>query len=419
MSSNRAPSSLRRVTICIALAVTMLVSMVASAGAAAPSAATTSCKKKPTGEPVLVSMIASISGPVTGDTNFVGAAQAAVKSVNCDGGIQGRPLQLVPCNGNAYVDPNLGPNCAREAIAKGVVATAAMSTADAAVVQAFEDAGIPMVGVPVAIRGYTLAHSFVISAGLPGIAAGQAAKLYDEGYHRIRVMVLDVPGAAAIASIANAGLTPRSAKVLDPALVPTDPSADMSAVIQTAINGTDALILTVDSNTVAKLAPEIRAAGFKGPISSSVSILRPSEPVIKDFNFIGSTYPASAKGKPGIDRYNADMDRYAPKDKTRNLENSIQAWESVQIIADALQKAPTISASSLYTALQTYKVTLGVSPDIDFGSSGGQFGIPRIFTPYVIGHKIKNKQYVIDGDFFDPTAAPSATTTTTKPANTK
>lgn len=416
MSLNRAPSSLRRVTICIALAVTMLVSMVATAGAAAPSASKASCKKKPTGEPVLVSMIASFEGPVGSDTNFLGGAQAAVKSVNCAGGVQGRPLELLTCNGNAFVDPNLGPNCAREAIAKGVVATAAMSTADASVIQAFEDAGIPMVGAPVAIRGYIASHSFPIAAGIPGILAGQAAKLYDDGYERIRVMVIDVPGSSGIAGIADAGLTPRGAKVLPPALVPADPSADPSAVIQTAIRDTDAIIMTMDKELTEKIAPEIRAAGFKGPISASVSILQPDAPEIKDFRFIGSTYPASAKSEPGIARYNADMDRYAPKDEVRGLENSILAWESVQIVADALQQASSISADALYTVLQTYKVSFGVSPDVDFGNGGGKFEIPRIFTSMVIGQKIKNKQYVVNGDFFDPTV-PASASTTTKPAN--
>ena len=403
---------MRRAAMCVALAGAMLTVMVGNAAAASSSAADTSCTK-PSGAPIPLSMIANFSGPGAGDTNFRGGAQAAVKRVNCDGGVQGRPLQLITCNGNPFVDPNLGPNCAREAVSKEVVASVGMTTLDSSVVEAFDDAGIPIVGAPVSLRGLTAPHSFPIVGGLPGALAGQAAKLYDEGSRRIRVLSVDVPGSAALAIFANLGLTPRGSKALETVLLPHDPALDDSAVIQSAITGADAIILAMTGDQLEKVVPEIRSAGFKGKLSSQVTIVSPDQPQVKDFLFAAFTYPASSTGKPGIDRYNADMDRFSPNDRFRGLEGDIVAWESVQIVADALQTAPTISAAALYTALQTYTVSFGVAPDIDFSTGGGVYGIPRIFTPYVIAQKVKNKEYVADGDFFNPTQPPA---TTSKPS---
>ena len=416
MSSTGPATSRRRgatsVAACVALTMAVVTSMIGTAGAV-PSANDKTCKK-PSGEPILFSMIAPLSGPNT-DADFLGGAQASAASINCDGGVQGRPVKILGCNGNIFQDPNLGPNCAREAIAKGVVASTALASNDNSVVQAFHDAGIPMVGVPLAPVALARSTSFPIGAGIAGQLAGMAAKLYDDGHHRIRIMVTDVPGASAILGIANAGLTPRGAKVLDPALLPADEAQDDSAVIQTAIQDTDAIILTLTQTSIDKVVPELRAAGFKGPLATATTVVKPEQPSVKDFLLVGSFYPASANNRAGIKAFNADMDRFNPKDKERGLEGEIMAWESVQVTADALKQASAITPAALMTVLQTYKVDFGVAPVIDFANGGGKFGVPRIFTQYVIAQKVKNKKFVVDGDFFDPTVPPtSATTTTTK-----
>ena len=362
-------------------------------------------------------MIAPLAGPQAG-ADFLGGAQASAKSVNCAGGVHGRPVEILECNGNMFQDPNLGQNCAREAIAKGVVATTALASADAAVIQAFADAGIPMVGVPVSIRGLIVPESFPIGATVAGQLAGQAAALYDEGYKRIRIMVTDTPGASAVLGIANAGLEPRGTTVLDPALLPADEGADDSAIIQSAIQDTDAIIFALTENNINKVVPELRAAGFKGKFSTAVTVVEPDVTGAKDFLFVGSFYPATATDQPGIKKYNADMDKYNPKDKERGLEGDVMAWESVQIVSDALNQAPAVTPAALMQVLQTYKVDFGVAPVIDFANGGGKFGVPRVFTSNVVKQKVKNGKYVVDGDFFDATAPPASSkssTTTTKP----
>ena len=389
----------------VALAATLLVSMVGTA-AAAPTATKTACKQT-SGEPILLSTILPLSGPAL-NPEPLKAVQAAVKGVNCEGGVQGRPLESLPCDANQYVDPNLGPNCAREAVEKGVVASVARVTNDNSVVEIFASAGIPAVDLGnTPLRSLTSTASFPLTPGTVGLLAGLAAKLYDDGARNIRVVVIDTPQSAAIAGFADRGLEPRGAKVLPPVFYPADLSTDTSAVVQQAINGADAIELVLSKEQTAKIVPEIRAAGFKGPLATPATIVDADTKEAKDKNmiFAGGLYPATSTDQPGIVKFNRDMDRFAPKAK--RTDGSVAAWEAVRLVADSLEKAPTIDGPALQKQLELATVAYGVAPEFCYCDGGGVYGIPRVFTPYVLIQKVKNGKYVADGDFFDPTAPPT------------
>jgi ABC-type branched-subunit amino acid transport system substrate-binding protein len=397
------------------LVATLLVSTVGTASGRTTSASKTACKKT-SGEPVLISMVAFLSGASATPGLFVPAATAAMKSVNCEGGVKGRPIKLIVCDGSLFTDPNKGQNCARDAIQQGVVASVG-SSPDNNVSKAFDDAGVPIIGVALSPVAFTAKTSFPLNAGVPGALAGLAAGLYDRGARKIRVLVVETPSAAAIASFANKGLEPRGAKALETVQLPSDPAADDSAIIQAAIaDGTDALILTLTEPQIKKVAPEIRAAGFKGMLAATATSVAPDVPAVKNFLFGASLYPASAKDQPGIAQFNKDMDKYAPNGL--RLESSITVWSAIRVVADALKHAPTIDKTALLNVLSTYKVDLGTGPTVDFSSGGNAFGIPRLFTQQVVMQKVKNKQYVLAGDFFDPTVPPTkasgSTSTTSK-----
>ena len=413
MSSTRTPVVFRRLAICLALTVALAVPTIGAASAEV-GRASSSCKKTP-GEPIPIYQIAQLAGP-TSQTNYRLAVEAATKSVNCAGGVDGQPLKLTSCNGNSLVDPNLGQNCVRDAIADGAVAAPGLQTLDNPVVQALNDAGIPSLGTPTVVQSLVAPTAFNPTGGIVATLAVLAAKLWDKGARKIRVVSLDAPMAAALINLGNEGLESRGGKMLDPVLFPTDPSADDSAQVQAAINGADAIIVLQTLEGTQKIVPELYAAGFKGMLGINASTIPPDEPVLqghKGIVFVQGFLPTTATDSQAIRQFNADMKKYAPKLGRTVTDADVISWVSVKIVADALEQATTKDAAGLVSVLNTYKVPFDLGPTIDF-SQGGKFGVPRLFTTEAVPLKLKSKKYYQDGPVLDATAPPPASTTTTK-----
>ena len=409
MLSTRTRTTSAGVLAFIALAVALTVSTAGLATARTTSASNSACKKT-SGEPVLFSTISNESEPIR-QPYYKPSVLAAAQSVNCAGGIHGRPLKVITCDGNIFSNPNNGQNCARDAIAQGVVASAALASPDAAVATAFANAGIPMVGVALNLPGLTSPYSFNPTSGAAGLVAGPAAAMWDKGSHKLRILAFESPLTGAVQGFANTALEPRGGEMLPFVELSADTSADNSALIQATIaGGTDGLILALSAAANIKVIPELRAAGYKGLIATAATLVEPA--VVKALGPAESSklllsagyYPESATKQSGIARYNADMAKYAPK--VQKVESSISAWSSVIILADALNQAPTVSKEALFAVLNNYELTLDVSPDANFADTGA-FGIPRVFTTLTAMQKIKkNGTYYTDVDFFDPLVAP-------------
>ena len=410
MRTTRTPAALKRLAICLALTTSLLVPTLGTANAKV-STAKASCQK-PSGEPIPIFYIAQLAGP-TSQTNYHLAVEAATKSINCAGGVKGRPLDLTQCNGNTLVDPNLGQNCARDAIAAGAVAAPGIQVLDGAVITTLSNAGIPTLGTPVTTPALVLPTSFSVTGGVPASLTSLAARLYDEGARKIRLISLDSPQVGAFVTVINNAMKPRGFTLLDPVLFPTDPSADDSALIQAAMNGADALIIAQTLEGIQKIVPELYAAGWTGKIGINATTIPPNEPAIQHKGIILSQglYPPTATNHKAVRDFNADMAKYAPKLGRPTLDGDLSAWLSVQIVADALKQAATIDAPALLNVLNAYKVPFDVGPPIDF-AKGGSLGLPRLFTSGVVILELKDKKYYEDG--IVDAAAPPPTTTTTK-----
>ena len=405
----------RRVAICLALSVALIVPAFGTASAEV-STAKAPCQK-PSGEPIPFAYIATLEGPAS-ENNFSDAVTASVKSINCAGGVKGRPIELHPCNGNSLLDPNLPTKCAREAIERDSVVSVAATSLDGAVPTALDAAGIPSVGTAFVVEGLTLPTFFNVTGGIPATLAGMAAKLYDDGARKIRVVSLDAPGVSQfLKPLADLGLESRGASVLDSVLFPADPSADDSALVQAAITGADALILLTTLDSLNKVVPEIEAAGFKGKMGITVSVIPPDEPVVQKKSLVlnQGLYPPSATEHKAIRDFNADMKRFAPKHGRKLIEADVQAWLAVQIAADALKQAETIDAAGLLKALNAYKVPFDVGPTLDF-TKPGAFGLPRLFTTEMVPVKNVKKNYLQDGPIVDAAAPPATGSTATTTA---
>ena len=93
-------------------------------------------------------------------------------------------------------------------------------------------------------QALTAPTSFAVTGGVPASLTSLAARMYDDGIKKVRIVTLDSPQAGAFINIVNNALQKsRGFSTIDPVLFPLDPSADDSAFIQSAINGADGIVL--------------------------------------------------------------------------------------------------------------------------------------------------------------------------------
>lgn len=98
----------------------LLLTAWASGGAAVQAtAADDTTAEAPSGDPVQIMLIYDDTGPGAAPELLEGAT-AGVNVVNAQGGVNGRPVELVPCA--TANDPNTADDCARQAADEGIVA---------------------------------------------------------------------------------------------------------------------------------------------------------------------------------------------------------------------------------------------------------------------------------------------------------
>ena len=123
--------------------------------------------------------------------------------------------------------------------------------------------------------------------------------------------------------------------------------------------------------------------------------------------FIGNSYPSSYTTKPGVARFNSEVDQYGnvpgiAKSTVSRIETGEGAWEGVHLVAQALAGVKTISSASLVAALNTVGPTQfgGMVPfDLRtpaFPTTGtfSVLGSLRIFNNEMMVSRVVNGQIV-------------------------
>jgi ABC-type branched-subunit amino acid transport system substrate-binding protein len=360
-----------------------------------------------TGEPIQLSLIAPLEGSVSIPERVAGA-EAAAEAINAEGGVDGRPIEILGCDGGVTsIDPTLGPACAQEAVDAGVVASVGNLQGDDNVIGIFEDAGIPIIGAfPNAQQDFFSANAFPLQPGGPVLLAGNAAVLADNGAEHINLISLDVSAADFSVEFANQGLAERGQEIEELIKVPTDPSTDVAPFIAQAIEGdTDGLIISLQGDAMTQVVQGVLAAGYDGLMSVQSTLLDPD--VVSDLgDEAEGIYLVAAYDSPDSDaaaQFNEDMDNYAP-DAIRS-EFALEAWAGVQFVADQLATLPEISAQALLDSLPGADVDIAVAPQFVLQPD------PELFPPFArisrVGvqyQQIEDGKAVAlnDGDFLDP-----------------
>lgn len=281
------------------------------------------------GDAIKIMTYADITAqPPAPSSKFISeSVRAAIDAANDDGGIDGRPIELIICD--TKMDPNAAAACGRKAIEEDVVAVVGgQSIFDSQLAPIVEEAGIPMIG-PIALSpqvfngSLTYCHTAQTSTSL----ALMPAVAKQIGVTKLSLVII--------------GGTP---------LTESNTEAFEDGVEEAGLEVGNVVTPSAQTTNFAAAATEAAADGADGvivlPLSETAAIaqqIKDQEPQLKiilpSFAFsFGGEWPASLNGTtvvagtqpptstevPGIERYLTEMKEHAPD--TDLTETSAYQW---------------------------------------------------------------------------------------------
>ena len=334
------------------------------------------------------------------------AAEAAVAAINASGGVDGAPIDLFTCNvGN---DAPTADACARDAVDFGAVAVAGLATpTNGSAVAIFEEAGIPIVGAPLDSTVWSSDIAFPLTAGTPGVFAGQAGALAREGATTVRFVATDVgPAIAGAELFFTQTATALGLEVADTVLVPPD-QADMSTIVQSAIgDGVDGIggVLSSPPANIG-FVRGLSGAGFDGAV-----IVADAPLTLDTIEQMSGAFALTQLNltSEGGEQFAAEMAAHAP-DADITPQAAI-GWLAVHVIADVARELDEVTSAEIIGALgsETALDLKGMANPVDFTSpvaAVAPSGATRIFQT-AVGVATLDGRAFVDGDLVEPFGPP-------------
>jgi ABC-type branched-subunit amino acid transport system substrate-binding protein len=353
--------------------------------------------------------------PRTGQTltqpEKLAAVKAAVDTVNANGGIGGRQLELKSCDTHFVANDEI--TCMRDLIKAGVVAVVGptLSSDQAGTAHKLaSSAGIPIVGsagsVPIE---FTTPGIYPVTSGTPGWIYGAIDNMIAHGATKIAFIgTYGVASAEFGIDLANqamkaAGLEPVTGVLANSQADPTLASAAAKAVA----GGVDGIFLFVLPQLLPTMLTALKNASYDGLRASITQAFGPAaiKAVGDDANGIlvtGQAAFASNTRDQDVQAMLAGMKKYAPD--ALLTEQAMIGWSAVQLLKQVMK-----NSTEEFTSKGIKAAFDGLEAPVKVGTVG-PFGPPpetpvlkgydRMFSPYVQNGVIKNGVSVPDGKGF-------------------
>jgi branched-chain amino acid transport system substrate-binding protein len=351
----------------------------------------------PTGTPVKLMVVFEGTGGSASPDVREGAI-AAAKAINSEGGIKGRPVQIIVCD--TKNDPNVATQCGRTAVSEGMVAMVGdLTIYGNRFMPLLAEHKIASIGLePATAADFTSPASFPIGGGAPVQFAGLAAALAEAGAKKIVLARQDVPAAAGVAPFVNAGLKRFHLTMRD---VPVPVGApDMSPYAAAALKGgTDGVVVTQADQDAVNFVEALRQ-------------LNPNVKIAMNATALGAVNKALGSDAEGVIENGADT--IVPKNTAEKQYESdmrsagytdftgyrLPAYLAVRLVQTIAMGLPAISAPAIFKVLQhATNLKTGITPPLQF-VKGGVAGLPRVFNPCLFAVRIEGgKQVPITGKF--------------------
>lgn len=340
------------------------------------------------GDPVVVGLINAEQGPLTYPDVSIGA-RAAIRYVNENGGVNGRPLELVVCEANGTAESTIA--CAQELISKKAVVSLEGfdPTADAKLAP-LKEAGIPVFGATTLVQGVDVSPdanltsvpwSLSFPAALKALVALETTNLVivgaDPGPQMLKILTENVAAAAGAMGM-EASLT---------AYNPGSPNF-AAAVTAAKAKGADAIYISGNEAACTNGVKTARQLGYEGNlfVVNCTEFTAELGDVAKGVVSLAVLVPPTAQATAPA-KTQEDIDTYKEAMTTDGAEGDIDSFaiygfSDVITFASAIDGlSGDITAATASTAVKTFKgdVFLGQSgvdctqrPVPDGGSCGTQ-----------------------------------------------
>ncbi len=333
-----------------------------------------------TGEPVKVGTIYEGSNTVLANPEIPDGAMAGALLVNQNGGIDGRPVEIVACD--TADDPNQAAECGRQMVDEGVVAlTGVLSVHASEFMPLMEQEQIPSIAhVSAGVPGFTSPAAFPLGGGIVSSAPNIAQGLVEQGATAIGLVRPDLAAGAAIKGLIEPGTANEGVPIVNDVPVP-ESSADMAPFVEAALgNGADAievLLSGLDATNFIIAARQADPNVRLGTLSTDIQGLRDAlggdlEGIITSSSTTCSfDTPACQQADEAI----AD----AGFDPEEAALNRITAYAGVVVLAKVAEDLPELTAPAVWAALNELDgLDIGTYPPLQFLEPAGS--LPRIFS---------------------------------------
>jgi branched-chain amino acid transport system substrate-binding protein len=366
-----------------------------------------------TSAPIVIGGVGPLDNPQLSQPEREGAIQAAAGAINAAGGFKGHPLKVDFCNTLNTANGEIA--CMQQlssAKVSAILAPGIINDQSGRAYMLAQQAGVPVIGGQgLTPTEFTTPNIFPMASGIPGWAYGSVAALVDAGAkHMAFLGVTTDPASSFItglntAALKSAGLTPVRTVLADP---DTDPTFAVSAA-EVIARGVDGVVIDLQPALMPKAVTALRAAGYKGYISSITALFDPAtlKALGSQANGVlltGQLAFTSDTRNPGVARFLADMRKYSPGSEVD--ETSELAYAAVQLFAKAASSARGTTPGDILTAMQHLDrpVSIGLAgPYQVMNSKRYLSAFPDIYNPTVQNGVVRDGVIVADGaGFFNP-----------------
>ncbi len=317
---------------------------------ALPGATSTASSSSPNasaapGAPIKLMTLTSETGPIV-FKEVVGAAKAAAKNVNDDGGVQGHPIQVITCD--TRFEPNGAADCARKAVSEKVTAVVGSIGPDGdTYVPILKNAGIPTVANLVSSQAEAsedISYPFHGTA-LQLVAAGAVLKA--GGASSVQYLGPNVPAYVGLIELVKqllpkVGIEFKGSTLYDVSV--TDFNQDVAEAYESGADAVNALFTT--SQQVPAFLNAVDSGGYsfeKTPTTSFGSTFKPSvlegqaAGKLNGFYIVNGGQTPTDTSLPDIKRFHDEVG--AAGEQIEFNDSALAAWSGVHMIADVLADA--------------------------------------------------------------------------------
>lgn len=355
------------------------------------------------GEPIVVMTIGNWTQPQIGTSNpeFPAGAQAAAAAANANGGIGGRPIDLIVCSDELSADT--ARQCAQEAVDKGAVAVVGLQTTnEVTILPILEAAGIPAIGVsPFTDVALTSPVSFPDTSGFVGQTLGMGLQLAEAGAEKVTAIVPGGLGGIATEVGDAVGIGAESAGAEYTGLVPAK-SADLGPTVASATEGGASVAGFAGDqaafiSSMRSLAPDSKISTF--PFNLTDSVIASAGAAAEGVMGVDGIVPPSAD-TAGTKQYRDELAAF--DDSLPTSTTGLHEWLAMWTFSRVVAELETIDAASVLAAMGevTDLEMGGITPPYTTVSTNSAY--PRMFNSSVVFQKVEDGTLVLQDATDDP-----------------